>query len=237
MNWFERIIARQIIKRLLKKMEANMKIMGGWKTWTGALGLIFTGLGLIFTDISNASTDHLAAGLLSIFGGLGMIGLGHKIEKLMAVLKQVGLLKMFFTPWILIPLIPLFIGCASIKPMVNKKYDFHMVTMYVHDIGGEDNSGAGLAVGPSVNVYWQCVNMVGLGSLGLAGISSLQDAGVNLTASPQFIPFSFFNDSIMAGAGRNFAARKYNYSFAVDLFALYRGTLGRKTIEPAEGCK
>jgi len=49
-------------------------IMGGWKTWTAA-GAFFL-LGAV--DVANGDIE---AGLAKITFALGLIGIGHKIEK------------------------------------------------------------------------------------------------------------------------------------------------------------
>lgn len=57
--------------------------MGGWKTWVAAIGMILTGLGLIIAGMVSdpIEGDKIKQGLTLLFAGLGMIGLGHKIEK------------------------------------------------------------------------------------------------------------------------------------------------------------
>ncbi len=48
--------------------------MKGWKTWAGAFGFIAVGVVLI-------ATGDIAGGAKSIATGVGLVGLGHKIEK------------------------------------------------------------------------------------------------------------------------------------------------------------
>ena len=48
--------------------------MKGWKTWLAVAGL--TALGLV--DIFSGQTE---IGITKIVGAIGMLGLGHKIEK------------------------------------------------------------------------------------------------------------------------------------------------------------
>lgn len=58
--------------------------MGGWKTWVAAIGTILTGLGMIATALTKEgglSFENIQAGILTVTGGLGMIGLGHKLDK------------------------------------------------------------------------------------------------------------------------------------------------------------
>ena len=58
--------------------------MGGWKTWSGALLALLTGVatsaGTHFTDLT-----PLGAGLAAVFS---IVGIGHKIEKGAAVVAQ-----------------------------------------------------------------------------------------------------------------------------------------------------
>lgn len=57
--------------------------MGGWKTWVAAIGLMLTGLGMIAAGVAAdpLNPDQIWEGILLILAGLGMIGIGHKIEK------------------------------------------------------------------------------------------------------------------------------------------------------------
>ena len=55
-------------------------MMKGWKTWLSGLGVIATGIGLIVEQIVN-ETYNFAEGVVVVSGGLGIIGIGHKIEK------------------------------------------------------------------------------------------------------------------------------------------------------------
>lgn len=63
-----------------------------WKTKTGGFALIGTGIsGLIlhFVDPTNAAALGLMAGFTLISSGLVAIGLGHKLEKLTAIIAQI----------------------------------------------------------------------------------------------------------------------------------------------------
>lgn len=51
-----------------------MPWMGGWKTWAAAIGLCVLGV----YEIALGDTD---SGLGRIIMGVGLVGLGHKIEK------------------------------------------------------------------------------------------------------------------------------------------------------------
>ncbi|ADW18587.1 hypothetical protein Despr_2448 [Desulfobulbus propionicus DSM 2032] len=52
----------------------NLNMMTGWKTWAAAAGLLLLGI----VEIANG---NLEGGLERIVLGLGLVGLGHKIEK------------------------------------------------------------------------------------------------------------------------------------------------------------
>lgn len=57
--------------------------MTGWKTWVAfALGVV-TALGKIFTALLADPFDAngLYQGLLMLAGAIGIVGIGHKIEK------------------------------------------------------------------------------------------------------------------------------------------------------------
>jgi hypothetical protein len=57
--------------------------MGGWKTWVGGLGIIFSGLSLAMAGVVSdpMNFDHVMQGLALAGTGLAAIGIGHKIEK------------------------------------------------------------------------------------------------------------------------------------------------------------
>jgi sulfite exporter TauE/SafE len=57
--------------------------MKGWKTWAAAIGMILGGLGQIVGEVSNDSWsfESVQAGYAMIMAGLGLIGIGHKVEK------------------------------------------------------------------------------------------------------------------------------------------------------------
>ena len=62
--------------------------MEGWKTKAGGIGVILTGLGLIVTAIAATpfSLEMLILGVGTASGGLTAMGIGHKSDKLKAVL-------------------------------------------------------------------------------------------------------------------------------------------------------
>ena len=51
--------------------------MGGWKTWAAAISSIAWGVGGFVAGLHDAD-----AAMAFISGGLGMVGIGHKVEKL-----------------------------------------------------------------------------------------------------------------------------------------------------------
>lgn len=61
--------------------------MNGWKTKTAAIGTILMGVGTMLTEAINmiqgegGDTETLKGGMLMVTAGLGMLGIGHKIEK------------------------------------------------------------------------------------------------------------------------------------------------------------
>lgn len=61
-----------------------MNFLSGYKTKLGGFGMLLTGVaGLIyhFTDATNAMALNLPEALTLITGGLGILGIGHKIDK------------------------------------------------------------------------------------------------------------------------------------------------------------
>jgi len=57
--------------------------MSGIKTWAAGVTLIFGGLAQIASVIASGefSFGEIQSGITMVGGGLGMIGIGHKIEK------------------------------------------------------------------------------------------------------------------------------------------------------------
>ena len=57
--------------------------MGGWKTWAAGGASILTGVAMIAKDLAEGtlSMDHIQSAIAFISGGLGLIGIGHKIER------------------------------------------------------------------------------------------------------------------------------------------------------------
>ena len=58
-------------------------MMGGWKTWVSAIGLILSGIGMIFAGATADpfNFELIIAGWTSVMAGFGAIGIGSKIEK------------------------------------------------------------------------------------------------------------------------------------------------------------
>jgi len=62
--------------------------MEGWKTWTGVIGAVLTGVAVqyfgadpdVITETSSKFMDFLEAAQVA-FTGLAAIGIGHKVEK------------------------------------------------------------------------------------------------------------------------------------------------------------
>ena len=57
--------------------------MKGWKTWAGGGALILSGIATVIQGAISDPVDleKIKAGLMMIGSGLGIIGIGHKIEK------------------------------------------------------------------------------------------------------------------------------------------------------------
>ena len=57
--------------------------MKGWKTWVAGIGTILTGLGMIAAGVTKEgfSLEAVKGGALTVWAGMGVIGIGHKIEK------------------------------------------------------------------------------------------------------------------------------------------------------------
>ena len=57
--------------------------MTGWKTWAAGLASILGGVAAILTVISSGdfNFEAIQGGIAMIALGLGMIGIGHKVEK------------------------------------------------------------------------------------------------------------------------------------------------------------
>jgi len=72
-------------------------MMGGWKTWVAAIGLIFLGIGLIVLGLFAKDLKEVLFGLgvQAILFGFGLIGIGHKVEKNTLPSAAVELLKTF----------------------------------------------------------------------------------------------------------------------------------------------
>ena len=66
-------------------------MLNGYKTYIAAFGAMATGVGMMAAVLTADVVDFMALkdGLLVFLGGLVALGLGHKVEKLVNVLKGV----------------------------------------------------------------------------------------------------------------------------------------------------
>jgi hypothetical protein len=57
--------------------------MTGWKTWAAGIGSIVSGVGMIIVAVSSdpINGELITSGIALIIAGLGLLGIGHKIEK------------------------------------------------------------------------------------------------------------------------------------------------------------
>lgn len=59
--------------------------VGGWKTKTAGVGMILSGAGSVVTSVSfdplTINPEQFQAGVALMGTGLGIIGIGHKVEK------------------------------------------------------------------------------------------------------------------------------------------------------------
>ena len=58
-------------------------MMGGWKTWVGAIGVFASGLVLIATGLTADPIDPTKVwqGIMICAGAFTAVGIGHKVEK------------------------------------------------------------------------------------------------------------------------------------------------------------
>lgn len=57
--------------------------MKGWKTWVSAIGTFCTGIAMLVSGLVGdvVDPDKVYQGILICAGALGIVGIGHKIEK------------------------------------------------------------------------------------------------------------------------------------------------------------
>ena len=57
--------------------------MRGWKTWAAAVGAFATGVSMVASGLTADVMDvnQIWAGILTCAGALGLVGIGHKLEK------------------------------------------------------------------------------------------------------------------------------------------------------------
>lgn len=62
--------------------------MTGWKTILGGIGIILGGLAALLTALLSTPFDYHSVlnAVLTVFGGLAVIGLGHKLDKLTSLI-------------------------------------------------------------------------------------------------------------------------------------------------------
>ena len=55
--------------------------MNGWKTKTGGIAMILTGLATVIQGFNEADWNKIASGMVMMSGGLAAIGIGAKLDK------------------------------------------------------------------------------------------------------------------------------------------------------------
>ncbi len=55
--------------------------MSGWKTWAAGLSGILSGAAMIVMALTGEGGGSVSEGIALIVAGLGILGIGHKIEK------------------------------------------------------------------------------------------------------------------------------------------------------------
>lgn len=79
MTIFQKIGLIILRRRVLK--------MGGWKTKSGGIVVILTGLATAIQGFNDGDWDKVAVGIAMIGGGLTAIGLGAKLDKTKAAIE------------------------------------------------------------------------------------------------------------------------------------------------------
>lgn len=57
-------------------------MMTGWKTWAAGIGSILGGAAMIANSFATGDYSHMAEGWGLVVGGLAIIGIGHKVDRL-----------------------------------------------------------------------------------------------------------------------------------------------------------
>jgi len=83
MNFIERFVGKQIVKRVAKEIE-----MSGWKTKLAGIAAILTGGGAALKAVLDGDFSGAWEGWLILVGGLTALGLGHKLDKLTGAVKS-----------------------------------------------------------------------------------------------------------------------------------------------------
>ena len=91
-------------------------------------------------------------------------------------------------------------GCASLQFRVAPAYEAQDAQMWIQGAEGDDGIGTGVMFGPGFEVYAQNYSVLGLGYLGIAGATSL-DEQARLTAIPVIGVASFYNGTITPWLG------------------------------------
>lgn len=55
--------------------------MGGWKTWTSAIAIGILGIVDIAGSVTGDDAGGIETGIAKILAALGLVGIGHKVEK------------------------------------------------------------------------------------------------------------------------------------------------------------
>jgi len=97
-------------------------------------------------------------------------------------------------------------SCSSLalKPDSDSFYRISDAQMFLKSDSGDNMVGSGIMVGPSLRLYYEGVSVMGVGALGFAGVSSVDEAA-RLTGAPVVAPFMFFNDALSVNIGYRFA--------------------------------
>jgi hypothetical protein len=73
MTIFEKIGLSMLRRRVFE--------MKGWKTWTGAIAIILTGLATAIQGFNESDWNKVAGGITLIGSGIAAIGIGAKLDK------------------------------------------------------------------------------------------------------------------------------------------------------------
>lgn len=85
LNWLEKLIVKRLVNSLAKEIE-----MRGWKTKLGGIAVILSGLAYAINGLLTNDFTAMLQGFAAAGGGLGAIGLGHKVDKNTEAIKSSG---------------------------------------------------------------------------------------------------------------------------------------------------